>query len=94
VIQRGADDEVGIEASREEFAATCFPCIEEVLQKTGIKATDINFVVSLANMRGLRGGARWARKSHPIRSGHHLASNKSCTCNPSVVLLLIGAGDQ
>lgn len=40
-----ANEVKGMESSREEFAATCFPCVAEVLEKTGIKATDINFVV-------------------------------------------------
>mgnify|MGYP001806967274 CR=1 FL=1 len=46
VIQEADDSKLGIGASREEFAATCFPCVEEVLSKTGIKASEIDFVVS------------------------------------------------
>lgn len=44
-----------MQSCRDEFAATCFPCVAEVLEKTGIKATDINFVVRGVCCWGLGG---------------------------------------
>jgi len=50
VIQEGDESKMGIGAAREEFAACCFPCVEEVLQKTGIKAKEIDFVVTNSSL--------------------------------------------
>jgi 3-ketoacyl-CoA synthase len=40
----------GMEAARFEFAATCFSCIEELLQKTGVKPSQINFVITNSSL--------------------------------------------
>jgi 3-oxoacyl-[acyl-carrier-protein] synthase III len=40
----------GMEAARFEFAATCFSCVEELLQKTGVKASQINFVITNSSL--------------------------------------------
>jgi len=50
VIHEGDDAKLGIGAAREEFAACCFPCVEEVLRKTGIKAKEIDFVVTNSSL--------------------------------------------
>jgi 3-ketoacyl-CoA synthase len=39
-----------MEAARFEFAATCFSCVEELLQKTGVKASQINFVITNSSL--------------------------------------------
>jgi len=40
----------GIDAARFEYGKTCFVAIEEVLQKTGIKAGQVNFVITNSSL--------------------------------------------
>jgi hypothetical protein len=42
----GNTDTITLASSRLEFAETCFPCVQEVLDKTGLTPSDIDFVVS------------------------------------------------
>uniref|UniRef100_A0A383WBH3 Very-long-chain 3-oxoacyl-CoA synthase n=1 Tax=Tetradesmus obliquus TaxID=3088 RepID=A0A383WBH3_TETOB len=49
-IQSGDMTQTGMEAARFEFAATCFSCVEELLQKTGVKASQINFVITNSSL--------------------------------------------
>lgn len=49
-IQSGDEANVGIEAARFEFAATCYPCIEEVLAKAGVKPQQVRFVITNSSL--------------------------------------------
>lgn len=49
-IQSGKDSEITMAAARTEFAETCFPCVEEVLAKTGVKPKDIAFVITNSSL--------------------------------------------
>lgn len=49
-IQSGRDDKLGIEAARFEFAATCFTTIEDLLNKTGVRPHQINFVITNSSL--------------------------------------------
>lgn len=50
VIQDCDLHKVGIEACRQEFRDTCFGAIEELLEKTGVKANQINFVITNSSL--------------------------------------------
>jgi len=49
-IQAGRDEALGMEPARFEFAATCFPTIQELLDKTGVCADQINFVITNSSL--------------------------------------------
>jgi 3-ketoacyl-CoA synthase len=49
-IQAGRDEALGMEPARFEFAATCFPTIQEVLDKAGVGADQINFVITNSSL--------------------------------------------
>ncbi|KAI8463992.1 MAG: FAE1/Type III polyketide synthase-like protein-domain-containing protein [Monoraphidium minutum] len=40
----------GIELAREEYEQTCFPCVEELLAKTGVKPSQIGFVITNSSL--------------------------------------------
>jgi hypothetical protein len=49
-IQAGRDEALGMEPARFEFAATCFPTIQELLDKTGVRADQISFVITNSSL--------------------------------------------
>jgi 3-ketoacyl-CoA synthase len=40
----------GIEMAREEYEETCFPTIQALLDKTGVKPSQINFVITNSSL--------------------------------------------
>lgn len=49
-IQSGDPAQLGIEAARFEYGACCFTCVEELLQKTGVRPGDIGFVITNSSL--------------------------------------------
>lgn len=49
-IQSGDATQLGIEAARFEFGATCFTTIQELLDKTGVTSRQIDFVVTNSSL--------------------------------------------
>eukprot|EP00877_Chromochloris_zofingiensis_P006813 jgi/Chrzof1/2385/Cz11g13060.t1_LCKAS7[v5.2] len=49
-IQSGDSNNCTMEAARAEFAATCLSTIEELLNKTGVKAHQIKFVITNSSL--------------------------------------------
>jgi hypothetical protein len=49
-IQAGRDEALGMEPARFEFAATCFPTIQELLDKAGVRADQVNFVITNSSL--------------------------------------------
>lgn len=49
-IQSGDAGQLGIEAARFEFGATCFTTIEELLNKTGIHPKEVDFVITNSSL--------------------------------------------
>jgi 3-ketoacyl-CoA synthase len=49
-IQSGDPKQLGIEAARFEFGATCFTTISELLQKTGVSARQVDYVITNSSL--------------------------------------------
>lgn len=49
-IQSGDAQQLGIEAARFEFGATCFPAIQEVMDKAGVRPHQIDFIVTNSSL--------------------------------------------
>jgi hypothetical protein len=49
-IQSGDATQLGIEAARFEFGATCFTTIQELLDKTGITPRQIDYVITNSSL--------------------------------------------
>lgn len=49
-IQTGDPNQLGIEAARFEFGATCFTTIQELLDKTGVTPRQIDFVITNSSL--------------------------------------------
>jgi 3-ketoacyl-CoA synthase len=47
-VQRG--DKPGIEMARDEYEAACFPTIQALLDKTGVPASQIKFVITNSSL--------------------------------------------
>ncbi|KIY93456.1 3-ketoacyl-CoA synthase 19 [Monoraphidium neglectum] len=49
-IQRNMDHRPGIECARQEFEDTCFSAVAELLEKTGVRPSQIKFVVTNSSL--------------------------------------------
>ncbi|KAI8463989.1 MAG: beta-ketoacyl-CoA synthase [Monoraphidium minutum] len=49
-IQEAPHEKPGIELARMEYEQTCFPCVEELLAKTGVKPSQIGFVITNSSL--------------------------------------------
>jgi hypothetical protein len=49
-IQSGDVSQLGIEAARFEFGATCFTTIQDLLDKTGITPRQIDYVITNSSL--------------------------------------------
>eukprot|EP00877_Chromochloris_zofingiensis_P000734 jgi/Chrzof1/10661/Cz05g07110.t1_LCKAS6[v5.2] len=49
-IQSGDTSNCTMEAARDEFAATCLATVQDLLDKTGVKASQINFVITNSSL--------------------------------------------
>lgn len=49
-IQSGDPTQLGIEAARFEFGATCFTTIQDLLDKTGITPRQIDYVITNSSL--------------------------------------------
>lgn len=49
-VQEAPQDKPGTEAARLEYEQTCFPCIEELLAKTGVRPDQIRFVITNSSL--------------------------------------------
>lgn len=49
-IQSGDPSQLGIEAARFEFGATCFTTIQDLLDKTGITPRQIDYVITNSSL--------------------------------------------
>ncbi|GBG00075.1 hypothetical protein Rsub_12772 [Raphidocelis subcapitata] len=49
-IQRAPQSKPGMELAREEYQATCFSCVAELLEKTGVKPSQIKFVITNSSL--------------------------------------------
>jgi 3-ketoacyl-CoA synthase len=49
-IQSGDPKQLGIEAARFEFGATCFTTISELLHKTGVSPRQVDYVITNSSL--------------------------------------------
>jgi 3-ketoacyl-CoA synthase len=49
-VQAAPADKPGLEVARLEYEQTCFSCVEELLAKTGVKPSQIGFVITNSSL--------------------------------------------
>eukprot|EP00775_Hariotina_reticulata_P010997 gene10997-11151_t len=49
-IQSGDENQLGIEPARFEFGATCLTAVEDLLKKTGVRPSQVNFVITNSSL--------------------------------------------
>ena len=49
-IQSGDASQLGIEAARFEFGATCFPTISALLEKAGVSPRQVDYVITNSSL--------------------------------------------
>lgn len=49
-IQSGDASQLGIEAARFEFGATCFTVIQDLLDKTGVTPKQVDYIITNSSL--------------------------------------------